>query len=555
MRYLFQNVHKSRKTVHDLLDSRQNSIDILFIQEAPINFIRKVPSTTDPEGDDLKGPVHHKAWQCIDRRLTFNDSAVAIYLNKCIMTTHQAIVNDSPKIHKDVLAVQITHNTLKNMDFSLVNVYNRPGSGNKAVLSLLQLVPTLTNIAIVQGDFNLHLPLWDERITKGSGLATELFNSLSDCSLNIVNDDGDPTWTNGKGSFSVIDLLFCNDRLVALDPLLDISLNDQGHSDHALISFLFGRQIPRPGCPFITKDSEEEDSWCDLVGSLLSALTGFVNGDNIEDTCDFLVREISNKWSELAKTPITPCPHSQSWWNEQCWIHRDAYNATRSLDDLKLYNPVTQKVRNAFFDDKLREMSANKKPWEGVRWTRPHPPPSFTTIIVDNRNVASTEELFNVMHAQFSKAQLRSVDLAKAETLISAVPQFDKRDFPAISATEVCKALNDTSDSSSPGPDKITWQILKKATWINGAIEGLASLFNCTLNSGTWPSWFKASECIIIPKPNKPKYTIPKAYRPISLLNTVGKLLTKIIANCMQFDAVAYGLLLLQHTDFNIMNT
>ena len=375
------------KTVHNLLDSRQNAINILFIQEAPINFIRKVPSATNPEGDDLKGPVHHKAWQCINQHLMFDDLAVAIYLNKHIMATHQAIVNDSPAIHKDILVIQITSNKLKNMDFMLINVYNRPGSGNKAILSLLQVVPTIANVAVIQGDFNLHSPLWDERITRGSGLATELFNGLSDCLLNLVNDESDPTWTNGKGSFSVIDLLFCNDRLVALDPLLNVSLDDRGHSNHALISFIFGCQVPRPGRPFIAKDSKEEDSWCDLVGTLLSALTGFVNNDNVEDTCTFLAHEMAAKWTELAKTPFTSRPHSQPWWNDQCRIHRDAYNATRSSDDLKLYNAVTRKAHNAFFDDKLHEMSTNKKPWEGVRWTRPRPPhcsrqssPTVTTL-------------------------------------------------------------------------------------------------------------------------------------------------------------------------------
>ncbi|KAF8644773.1 hypothetical protein AX14_009354, partial [Amanita brunnescens Koide BX004] len=201
------------------------------------------------------------------------------------------------------------------------------------------------------------------------------------------------------------------------------------------------------------------------------------------------------------------------------------------------------KARNTFFDDKLREMSANKKPWEGVRWTRPRPPPSFTTITVNNRNVALPEELFDVMHAQFSKASNRQLDLDAAQALINSKPQYEQREFPPISAAEVREALGDTSDSSSPGPDKVTWRILKKATWINGAIEGLASLFNCAVESGVWPDWFKSSECVIIPKPNKPNYTIPKAYRPISLLNTVGKLLTKIIANRMQFDAAAHGLL------------
>ncbi|KAF8666335.1 hypothetical protein AX14_006486 [Amanita brunnescens Koide BX004] len=442
------------------------------------------------------------------------------------MITHQAIVNDSTIIHKDVLIVQVTNNKLKGMDFTLVNVYNRPGSGNKAVGSLLQVAPAIANIAVIQGDFNLHSPLWDDRISKGSGIATELFNTLSDCSLNLINDEGDPTWTNGKGSFSVIDLLFCNDRLVALDPLLDVSLDDRGRSDHALISL-----------------TEEEDSWCDLVGGLFSTLNDFVDKDNFEVTCAFLLREITTKWNELAKMPVTSRPHSQSWWNDQCRIHRDVYNVTRSPDDLKLYNAVTRKARNAFFDDKLREMSANKKPWEGVRWTRPRPPPSFTTITTNNRNVTSTEELFDVMHAQFSKASARRPDLDAAKILIESNPQRKQRQFPPISAAEVREALNDTSDSSSPGPDKVTWRILKKATWINGAIEGLASLFNCSVESSIWPDWFKSSECVIIPKPNKPDYTIPKAYRPISLLNTVGKLLTKIIANRMQFDAAAYGLL------------
>ena len=164
-------------------------------------------------------------------------------------------------------------------------------------------------------------------------------------------------------------------------------------------------------------------------------------------------------------------------------------------------------------------MSANKKPWEGVRWTRPRPPPSFTTIITDNRNVSSTEELFDVMHAQFSKASARHLDVNAAAALIDSTPQFTHREFPPISAAEVREALDDTSESSSPGPDKITWRILKKATWVSGAIEGLASLYNCSVESGVWPDWFKSSECVIIPKPNKPDYTVPKAYRPHRTLN------------------------------------
>ncbi|KAF8730035.1 hypothetical protein AX14_005799 [Amanita brunnescens Koide BX004] len=78
---------------------------------------------------------------------------------------------------------------------------------------------------------------------------------------------------------------------------------------------------------------------------------------------------------------------------------------------------------------------------------------------------------------------------------------------------------------------------------VNGAPEGLCHLFNQIRLSGVWPSWFKQSSCIIIPKPNKPRYNIPKAFRPISLLNTIGKLLTKIVATRMQFNCLKYDIL------------
>ena len=35
---------------------------------------------------------------------------------------------------------------------------------------------------------------------------------------------------------------------------------------------------------------------------------------------------------------------------------------------------------------------------------------------------------------------------------------------------------------------------------------------------------------MIIPKPGKPTYDTPKAFRPIVLLNTLGKLIEKMIA-------------------------
>ena len=44
---------------------------------------------------------------------------------------------------------------------------------------------------------------------------------------------------------------------------------------------------------------------------------------------------------------------------------------------------------------------------------------------------------------------------------------------------------------------------------------------------------------IIIPKSNKPSYDQPKAFRPIILLNTLGKLIEKVIAERLQFTVAS----------------
>ena len=42
---------------------------------------------------------------------------------------------------------------------------------------------------------------------------------------------------------------------------------------------------------------------------------------------------------------------------------------------------------------------------------------------------------------------------------------------------------------------------------------------------------WRESTTVIIRKPGKPDYSVPKAYRPIALLNTTAKLLSALIAD------------------------
>ena len=43
--------------MHELLETLKNSVDFLFIQENPVNFVRKVPSSSSEAGEDLIGAL------------------------------------------------------------------------------------------------------------------------------------------------------------------------------------------------------------------------------------------------------------------------------------------------------------------------------------------------------------------------------------------------------------------------------------------------------------------------------------------------------------------
>ncbi|KAF8712412.1 hypothetical protein AX14_013116, partial [Amanita brunnescens Koide BX004] len=148
--------------------------------------------------------------------------------------------------------------------------------------------------------------------------------------------------------------------------------------------------------------------------------------------------------------------------------------------------------------------------------------------------------LFDTMHSHFSSTTNRP---SPSPSFLDSLPQEPIRSWLPISQQEIVDMLKLTSNASAPGPDEITWYHIKQIYSMEGVPNALVYLFNNICDSGVWPSWFKASTSVIIPKPKKTDYSIPKSYRPIALLNTLGKLLTKILANRMQFDAAAFSLL------------
>ena len=207
-KFLFQNVHKSRKTTHDLLEIHAGGTDFIFIQEANFGLVRHTISTTSEEGDPVVGPVHHKAWECVQKSETYTSTQVTIYVNKRILTTFSIFVDPHRIPHPNVLAIDISR-ILDSVTSTIINLYNPPQSGNSAVHHLIRALQSDDlNPAMIQSDFNLHHVEWEpEREQLNDSIAEELLETITEKDMDLVNNDGDATWHHPDGRGSVLDLV------------------------------------------------------------------------------------------------------------------------------------------------------------------------------------------------------------------------------------------------------------------------------------------------------------------------------------------------------------
>ena len=107
------------------------------------------------------------------------------------------------------------------------------------------------------------------------------------------------------------------------------------------------------------------------------------------------------------------------------------------------------------------------------------------------------------------------------------------------SKEEFKTTISKCNDSSISGLDKILWKILKQVINNDLYLILIINIVNVCINLGYWPSYFKMLILIIIPKPNKILYDSPKSFFSIVLLNTLGKLIEKIIRKRMEFYSIS----------------
>ena len=107
--------------------------------------------------------------------------------------------------------------------------------------------------------------------------------------------------------------------------------------------------------------------------------------------------------------------------------------------------------------------------------------------------------------------------------------------WPNLTQIELAEACSPKISSTTPGPDEITHNIIVKA--YQAIPDIFFKLYSKLIKIGYHPKSWKQANIAILPKPGKPDYSKPKAYRLISLLNCLEKVNERIIVKRLSYLA------------------
>ena len=104
----------------------------------------------------------------------------------------------------------------------------------------------------------------------------------------------------------------------------------------------------------------------------------------------------------------------------------------------------------------------------------------------------------------------------------------ESEQWQELSDNKVKQVINTSSSKKALGPDEISFTIIQEA--YKAISEVMNLVYKILIRNGFHPECWREGTGIILKKLGKPDYSLPKAYRIITLLNCLGKVAEKIMA-------------------------
>jgi ribonuclease HI len=561
-----QNVNKSPASQHDLISSKsliEEEVSIVALQEPALNHFDKTIATKDWT------PIYPS---------THNEQPK---LTRSILLVRSALTTDSWKQldfpSGDVTVVQLKGNWGK---MTIFNVYN-DCEHNQTIIQLAnyqqqnsQLIED-TEIGnahrIWLGDFNRHHPCWDNSEDKrlftkaAEAAATVLIDAVAGAGLIMALPKGIPTHRhNVTKKWTRIDQVFLSDH--SLDTLItcDTVPDRRGIcTDH--LPILTKLNLEAMLEPATIKNNYRAVDWEQFRNTLSSKLTrlslpsAIGTQPQLDKACSDLTTIIQETIEE--KVPTTKiCAKSKRWWTTELTMlrreanklgrvsynHKDKpfhFSHAAHADADKLYHRTLKSTKLQHWRDWL-ENADDPDIWTVQKLLASPASDGGGTRIPVLKYKEGDTPCSAISNADKGRVLAKSFFPSKPPQILNAPqtdypPQCEKAS--QLTKDSITRQLSKLKPYKAPGPDGIPNIVLTKCA--NLLVDRLYHIFTAIYNKKLYYKPWKCFNTIVLRKPGKASYDIPKAYRPIALINTMWKVLTAILAEQLTFFAEKHRLL------------
>ena len=210
-----QNVRKNSIVLNTILETLFH-FDIILIQESPWSEIRKIPSSSNCDGDPLMGTCHHPNWISFARLPSNgnNSPKVISYVNICLKPFRFLFRKDLFD-HQDINLISFICNDTWHY---ILNIYS--DLSHSALKYLKDTKVSISQVLLMTGDFNVRDNLWGPLFPHHSSISDNLMMIADsfDLALSSPINPGPTRFSDMVGeSDLVIDLMFLRCRSSELD--------------------------------------------------------------------------------------------------------------------------------------------------------------------------------------------------------------------------------------------------------------------------------------------------------------------------------------------------
>ena len=424
---------------------------------------------------------------------------------------------------------------------------------------------------IVTGDFNSYNPIWSINLDRPKDKLGELLEIIMIENQYVNMNTGQHTYQRNNGGTSCLDLTFCSNNIS--NKCHWTTHNNTLGSDHIPTIITYNKPIDKDDTTIKSwiLNKADWESFNITTGKIFSKNTQINFNPITKQTISNQTQSITNNIIKAANStiPIFQANNTRvktiPYWSKKLTKQttdrnnaRTTMNRTNNIDDYIHYNQlkgttqynIKEAAKNYWIDycnslnsaTKLGEVWKESKKMNQITDNSNYIPNLKTN---NNTTTSTTQEKTEILADQFefnSSNQNYSNTFTNNITKHLSNPSFaadnstqkqqtNELNHP-ITLTELQTAIATSEQKSSPGPDTITYSMLKNLSHI--ALLNILDLYNNIFNTGKMPDTWKHSIITPIPKPEKDK-TIPASYRPISQTNTLCKILERIITNRIQY--------------------